>query len=380
MKILIAMDSFKGSKTSLEVANIVEKGIRRVYPNALVDKAIIADGGEGTVEAIVTSLKGEYIKVKVKDPLGRIVKARYGIVKGHIAIIEMAEASGLHLVPEKLRNPLITSTYGTGQLIKDAIDKGCKKIVLGIGGSATNDGGTGMAEALGVKFYNINDELISPNGGNLDQIHKIDILDVDKRLADTEFQAACDVSNPLFGIEGSSYIYAPQKGANKDMVEILDKNLKYYSNIVKKELRIDVARLPGTGAAGGLGYGLVVFCNAKLVKGIDMILDTIDIEKRMKDVDIVITGEGRIDNQTIYGKVPIGIASRAKKYGKPVYAIAGCTGKGAHLVYDYGIDAVISSITSPLTIDESIKQSSKLIEEASERLFRIIKSSRNCFY
>lgn len=376
MKILISMDSFKGSNTSLELANIVEKGIRKVYPEAYINKVIIADGGEGTVKAIVTSLKGDYINVKVKDPLGGLVNARYGIVNGQIAVIEMAEASGLHLVPKDKRNPLKTSTFGTGQLILDALDKGCRKIIIGIGGSATNDGGTGMAEALGVKFYNKNGELFNPNGGNLNTLKEIDVSDMDKRLLNTEFQVACDVSNPLFGIEGASYIFGPQKSADEDMVQILDKNLEYYSNMVKKQLGIDVAKLPGSGAAGGLGYGLVVFCNAKLVKGIDMVLDIVDIEKKMKDIDIVITGEGRIDNQTIYGKVPVGIATRAKKYGKPVYAIAGCLGEGYHLVYNYGIDAVVSSMTYPLTIDESIKQSSKLIEEAAERLFRIIRSAR----
>lgn len=375
MKVLIAMDSFKGNLTSLEVAAIVEKGIRRVYKDAAVDKVAIADGGEGTVKAIVDTLKGEMVAVNVKGPLGRIVKAVYGIVNADTAVIEMAEASGLGLVAESDRNPLLASTFGTGELILNALDKGCRKIIMGIGGSATNDGGMGMSKALGVRFLDRSGDNIPEGGGSLDLLHEIDVKGLDKRLLNVEFVVACDVTNPLTGDKGASRVFGPQKGATENMVVKLDENLKHYAETIKKQLNKDVAQLPGTGAAGGLGYGLIVFCNARLEKGIDMVLDAVKLEERLSDVDIVITGEGRLDGQTIFGKVPVGIAQRAKKYGKPVYAIAGFIGEGGQLVYDYGIDAVMSSMVAPLPLAEAIRRSPQLIEEAAERLFRIIKSA-----
>lgn len=374
MKVLIAMDSFKGNFHSLKVAEIVERGIRKVYKDASVDKVAIADGGEGTVDAIVQTLSGKYEKVKVTGPMGEPVMAKYGIVEDTTAVIEMAEASGLDLVDEDKRNPLKATTYGTGELILDAIEKGCTKIIMGIGGSATNDGGTGMARALGVKFLDRDGKELEEGGGSLGALSRIDVSKLNDKISDIEIIVACDVTNPLYGEKGASAIFGPQKGADAGMIKQLDSNLKHYSEIVKKDLDLDVATEPGAGAAGGLGYGLVVFCGAKLSKGIDMVLDTIKIEDRMEDVDVVITGEGRVDGQTIYGKVPVGIAARAKKFGKPVYAIAGFADKGAELVYDHGIDAVISSMVGPMTLQEGIDQSEPLIERASERLFRVIKS------
>ncbi len=374
MRVLIATDSFKGSLKSLEAADLIEKGIRRVYGAAQVEKIAIADGGEGTVEAIVESLKGEYRYAEVSDPIGNKVRARYGIVNGDTAIIEMAEASGLYLVPKDKRNPLTTSTYGTGELIRDAMSLGCRKIILGIGGSATNDGGMGMAAALGVKFLDKNGNHLEMGGGSLNKLQRIDLSGIIPLVGETEFVVACDVNNPLCGERGASRVFGPQKGASPEMVEMLDKNLLHYADIIRKDLSQDVKDTPGAGAAGGLGAGLMVFCKAKLTKGIDIVLNTINIDDRIKEADIVITGEGRLDEQTAYGKVPVGIGLRAKKYGKPVFAVAGSIAKGAGLVYQHGIDAAMSSITSPMTIDEAIRESPRLIEEASERLFRIIRA------
>ena len=327
MKVLIAMDSFKGTFSSLSVANMIENGLKRVYKIAVVDKISIADGGEGTVEAIIQSMEGKYVFTKVLDPLGNQIDARYGIVNETVAVIEMAEASGLSLIPEKNRNPLATSSYGTGQLILHALNKGCKKIIMGIGGSATNDGGVGMATALGAKFLDEKGKELKYGGGVLDKLHHIDINNLDERVNGVEFIVACDVNNPLYGENGASKIFAPQKGADLKMVEKLDKNLYHYSNIIEQDLGKKVGNIPGAGAAGGLGAGLMAFCNAKLSRGIDVVLDMLDIDERIKKADIIITGEGRIDSQTVCGKVPIGIAGRAKQFDKPVFAIAGFFGR-----------------------------------------------------
>jgi glycerate 2-kinase len=372
MKVLIAMDSFKGTFGSLEIAGIVEKGIKKVYGNAEVNKIAMADGGEGTVRSLVEGLNGEYVRVEVCDPLENRIMAEYGIVNGDTAIMEMAEASGLCLVPEDQRNPLVTSTYGTGELIADAVGKGCRKIILGIGGSATNDGGMGMATALGIRFLDRNENAIGQGGGSLDRLVHIDMSCLNPGIREIEFLVACDVDNPLCGDNGASRVYGLQKGATQKMVEILDQNLSHYAEVIKESLSVDVLDMKGAGAAGGLGAGLVAFCDAKLAKGVDIVLDILNFNEKVKDSDIVITGEGRIDEQTVYGKVPVGVAARAKKYGKPVFAIAGFTAKGAELVYLHGIDAVISSMVGPMSLDEAIMQSPKLIEEAAERLFRII--------
>jgi glycerate kinase len=372
MKVLIAMDSFKGNLGSLDVARVVEEGIRRVYEDADIDKVAIADGGEGTVEAIVNCLKGEYVKLEVEGPLNKKTVARYGIVKGETAIIEMAEASGLFLISEEERNPLKTSTFGTGQLILDALERGCNKIVMGIGGSATNDGGLGMAKALGAMFLDKNGEAIGEGGGSLDKLEKIDLRNLHPRLKSVEFLVACDVNNPLCGEKGASAIYGPQKGATTDIISQLDKNLSHYADIIKRDVGVDVKDVPGAGAAGGLGAALIAFCGGRLLKGVEIVLDIVNIDERIKNVDVVITGEGRIDAQTANGKVPVGIAGRAKKYNKPVFAIAGFIDNGAELVYKHGIDSIMSSMVGPISVEESMNQSRKLIADASERLFRII--------
>jgi glycerate kinase len=378
MRILIAMDSYKGNLSSLKVAGIVERGIRRVYADAIVDKVAVADGGEGTSKALTEYLRGKYVQVEATGPLGDQVRVHYGIVHGDTAIMEMAEASGLSLIPEDKRDSLRATTYGTGEMIVDAMGRGCRKIVLGIGGSATNDGGAGMAAALGVRLLDEDGNDIGPGGRALGRLARVDMSGIDPRVADTECIVACDVDNPLCGEKGASRVFGPQKGAAPEMVSVLDRNLSHFAQIIRRDLSMDVADIPGAGAAGGLGAGLIAFCGARLQKGIDVVLDAVDIEARIKDADIVITGEGRVDGQTAHGKVPVGVAARAKKYGKPVFAIAGFIGEGAEAVYDHGIDAVMSSMVGPMSLEEAIRRSPELIERAAERLFRIIRAVSHC--
>jgi glycerate kinase len=373
MKVIIAPDSFKGSNTTIAVANTIEKGIRKVFPDVEVVKIPIADGGEGTVDALVLGAGGKFMELEVVGPLGESLVAKYGILDNGTAVIEMAAASGLPLVPDDKKDPLITTTYGTGQLIKAALDEGCKNIVIGIGGSATNDGGVGMAQALGVSFKDANGNELSYGGGALDKLATIDISNMDPRIKDTEIVVACDVSNPLCGERGASAIYGPQKGATPELVKILDANLGHYANIIKEQLGKDIIDVPGTGAAGGLGAGLIVFCDAQLKSGIETVLDVVDIDQHLPTTDFVITGEGKIDAQSVYGKVPVGVGQRVKKYNLPVLAIVGDIGDGASAVYDYGVDGIMSTVNKAMPLSEAMGRSSELLEDAAERVMRIIK-------
>ncbi|WHH56974.1 glycerate kinase [Petroclostridium sp. X23] len=373
MKVIIAPDSFKGSNTTIAVANTIEKGIRKVFPDVEVVKIPIADGGEGTVDALVLGAGGKFMELEVVGPLGENLVAKYGILDNGTAVIEMAAASGLPLVPDDKKDPLITTTYGTGQLIKAALDEGCKNIVIGIGGSATNDGGVGMAQALGVSFKDANGNELPYGGGALDKLATIDISNMDPRIKDTEIVVACDVSNPLCGERGASAIYGPQKGATPELVKILDANLGHYANIIKEQLGKDIIDVPGTGAAGGLGAGLIVFCDAQLKSGIETVLDVVDIDQHLPTTDFVITGEGKIDAQSVYGKVPVGVGQRVKKYNLPVLAIVGDIGDGASAVYDYGVDGIMSTVNKAMPLSEAMGRSSELLEDAAERVMRIIK-------
>ncbi|GKZ03073.1 glycerate kinase [Paraclostridium bifermentans] len=313
MKIVISIDSLKGSLTSIEAANAIKKGILSVDNKSDVVIMPLADGGEGTVEALVQGMNGEEKVISVTGPINEKVNATYGILKEtNTAIIEMAQASGLPLVPAELRNPLNTTTYGVGEIIKEAIEKGCRNFIVGIGGSATNDCGVGMLQALGFEFYDENDNLVELGGKVLNQIKRIKTDNKLKELDDCNFKIACDVNNPLYGENGAAYIYGPQKGATKEIVKELDKGLKNFAEVVKKDLGKDIAHIEGAGAAGGLGFGFLGFLNSKLESGIKIILDEIKLEEVVKDADIVITGEGRLDNQTAMGKAPIGVAKLAK--------------------------------------------------------------------
>lgn len=381
MKIVVAPDSYKGSLTAGEVAVSIERGIKRVFADAEVLKIPMADGGEGTVQSLVDGTGGEIIKVNVKDPLMREVEAFYGILGDKkTAVIEMAAASGLPLLSKDERDPMKTTTYGTGQLIKNALDKGCRNIIIGIGGSATNDGGAGMIKALEAKLLDENGKDIGFGGGSLGKLSKIDITDMDARLKECSITAACDVDNPLCGPKGASHIFGPQKGADEEMVEILDHNLANYAGVIKRDLGTNIIDVPGAGAAGGLGGGLMAFLNAKLRNGIDIVIDVTGLDKKLKGAQLVITGEGMIDYQTAFGKTPYGVAKCAKKYGIPVIAIAGGIGQDADTLYQKGFDSIFSIVDKPMSLEQSMKDGSILLENAAERIMRVLKiNCKNTF-
>ncbi len=372
MRIVIAPDSFKGSNTSVRVAEIIEKGIKKVFPDAEVLRIPIADGGEGTVEAVVLGGGGEYREVRVAGPLGEPIAARYGILDGGRGVIEMAAASGLPLVPKHRRNPLLTTTYGTGELIRDALDQGCKELLIGIGGSATNDAGVGMAQALGFSFLDNSGIEVEGRGSDLHLIESIDKSGVDPRLSDCKISVACDVRNPLYGEEGAAAIYGPQKGADESMIESLDRGLRHFAEAAKLEFGVDLQGIPGAGAAGGLGAGLVVFCGAELKSGIDAILDIVRFDEAIQGADLVLTGEGAMDGSSTYGKVPVGIARRMAETGIPVIAIVGDIGRGASAVYELGISGIMSTVSRAVTLEIALGESSEMLEDAAERLMRFL--------
>ncbi|MBE0067971.1 glycerate kinase [Thermoanaerobacterium thermosaccharolyticum] len=376
MKILVAPDSFKGSLSSKEVLKAISEGIRRAI-DAEIEGVLIADGGEGTVDALIASLGGRIVDVDVVGPLGNVVKSFFGILNDGTAVIEMAASSGLSLVPNDMRNPLITTTYGVGQLIKEALDAGCRKFIIGVGGSATNDGGAGMIQALGVKLLDEDGKDIPYGGGNLHKLKKVDISSIDKRVYESSFIVASDVTNPLCGEYGASAVYGPQKGATPEMVEILDRNLKHYSSVIKETLGKDFSDVPGAGAAGGLGFSLMTFLNAKIKSGIDIVMEASNIDKKIKSCDIVITGEGNTDFQTAYGKAPAGIARIAKKYGKPVVILSGGLGKNYKNLYDVGVTSMFSIVDRPMTLQEAMINAKKLISDRAEDIIRIFISGRN---
>jgi len=374
MKIVVAPDSFKGSLTAIEVSDAIEQGIEEIFPEAEILKIPMADGGDGTVQCMVNATGGKILKEKVTDPLGGEILASYGILGDKkTAVIEMAEASGLALVPNNKRDPLIATTYGTGQLIKAALDQGCRKIIIGIGGSATNDGGAGMVQALGVKLLDKDGKEISFGGGGLKKVFRIDTKYLDKRLSETEVLVASDVSNPLCGPKGASKIYGPQKGATPEVIKELDESLAHFAALIKRDLNKDIKDIPGAGAAGGLGAGLIAFLNAELRLGIEIIIEVVKLEQAMKDAELVITGEGKIDSQTIYGKVPVGVAKIAKKHNIPVMAVAAIIGNDADIVHQYGIDNLIQSSEPPINMNAPrFKKIKSIKDKISESLKSIV--------
>ncbi len=374
MKIVVAPDSFKESLRAKEVAEIIEEGIKRVFPQAEVIKIPLADGGEGTVEAILEARGGKVISQEVTSPLGERIKAHFGILDdGFTGIVEMAQASGLSLVPQSQRNPLLTTTYGTGELIKAALDRGCKRIIVGIGGSATVDGGAGMVQALGAKLLNGKGKQISFGGGSLGEIVSIDMSPLDYRVKNTEVLVASDVDNPLCGPKGAARVYGPQKGTTPEMVKTLEKNLAHFAMMIKKYLNKEVKNIPGAGAAGGLGAGLIAFLGAELRPGIKLMIEASRLEERIKGADLVISGEGRIDEQTVYGKTPVGVAEMAKKEKIPVIIIGGEIRGDVEALYERGVDAVVSCIDRILPRAEAMKEARKTLRQATERAMRLIK-------
>ena len=373
MKIVIASDSFKGSKSSLAVAARVEAGIRKVYPDAEILPVAIADGGEGTVDAMIAGAGGRRVTTRVTGPLGEETDSFYGMLDTGEAVIEMAAASGLPMVPADRKDPRITTTYGTGQLLRAALDAGARKIYIGIGGSATNDGGIGLAQALGASFRDAAGHELGYGGAELARLAHIDLAGLDPRLMDTEIVVSCDVNNTLCGERGASAIFGPQKGATPEMVRMLDDALAHYAEVVRTQLGIDHADTPGAGAAGGLGYALLVFAQAQLRPGIEIVLDVAGFDAKAADADLVITGEGRIDAQSVMGKVPVGVGMRAKKWGKPVLAIVGDIGPGADAVYAHGVDAIMSTVNRAMPLDEALARSGELLEDAAERVMRMVR-------
>lgn len=372
MKVVIAPDSYKGSLTAMEVANSIEEGIIKYNKNIEVVKVPMADGGEGTVQALVDATGGKIINLKVCDPLLREIDSFYGILgDGKTAIIEMAAASGLNLLHKNELNPLITSTYGTGQILNDAIEKGCRKIIVGLGGSATNDGGAGMLRALGIRFLNKDGRDIPEGGGVLKNLYKIDKKNFNTEILKCEIIVACDVDNTLCGINGATNVFGPQKGASEDDIRILDEGLSEYSKIIKREFGVDVLNVSGSGAAGGTGAAFLEI-GAKLESGVDIVIRETNLVEALKDSDIVFTGEGRIDFQTKFGKAPYGVAKEAEKIGLPVIAICGEIGEGYDELYNHGFTSIFSIVNKPMTLEDSIKDSKKLINDVSERVIRLI--------
>ena len=378
MKIVLAPDSYKGCLTAVQVCNALETGIRRFLPEAEIVKVPMADGGEGTVQSLVDASDGRIVDVTVYDPLGRKIKSFFGIMGGgKTAVIEMAAASGLPLLRMGERSPRTASTRGTGDLINAALNEGCTRIIMGIGGSATNDGGRGMAEALGARFLDKEGKpLSSPGGGALADLDRIDISGLDSRVARTEFVVACDVDNPLTGPRGASAVYGPQKGATPADVEFLHAALANYARAVKEQLGLDVNDMPGAGAAGGLGAGLVAFCNAKLRRGAEIVVDATRLVEKCFGADLVITGEGRTDFQTKFGKTPMGVAKAAKLHDIPVILISGALATGARDMYGVGVDALFAIPNAPITLETSLKEAPSLLADAAENVVRTFVSAR----
>ncbi len=375
MKVVIAIDSFKGSLSSLDAGEAVREGVLKADGSAKVVIRPLADGGEGTVDALAIGLGGEMIEAEVTGPLGESVKAKYCIVKGSTAVIEMAQAAGLPLVPEELRDPMNTTTYGVGELILDAIRRGCRSFIVGIGGSATNDGGTGMLSALGFEFLDKNGEKISFGARGLEALASVAAGNVIPELRECSFRVACDVNNPLCGERGCSAVYGPQKGATPESVKIMDGWLGKYAETAKAVFPNADPNYPGAGAAGGLGFAFKTFMNASLESGIGIILDETELEKHIADADVVVTGEGRIDFQTAMGKAPIGVAKLAKKHGKRVVAFAGCVTADAEECNNHGIDAFFPIIRGITTLDEALDRENAYsnLRAAAYQVFNLLK-------
>ncbi|HHW7508087.1 TPA: glycerate kinase [Mannheimia haemolytica] len=372
MKIVIAPDSFKESLTALEVAQAIQQGFARVFPEAEYQLVPMADGGEGSVQSLIDATHGSLQKISVIAPLANEVGGFFGLSGDQkTAFIEMAAASGLHLVPMEQRNPLVTTSYGTGQLIKAALDLGVEKIILGIGGSATNDGGVGMLQALGATFLNSEQREISFGGEALSQIQQIDLSGLDSRLSQVEFEVACDVDNPLCGERGASAIFGPQKGATAEMVKTLDHALLHFAETAKSQLGIEIAEKAGAGAAGGMGGGLLLLPNVMLRSGVQIILEATELAEKLADADLVVTGEGRMDAQSIAGKTPIGVAKTAKQFGKPVIAIVGSLKEDYPVVYQHGIDAVFPIIRQVSNLETVLKSGKENLISTAENVARL---------
>lgn len=373
MRLLFASDSFKGTLSSEQIINLLTDSANRIFPGCETLGVPIADGGEGTVDAVIAVTKGEMRQVTVHGPLMEEAQASFGVFHGDSAIIEMAAASGLPMVPRELRNPLNTTTYGTGELIKDALDAGYRKLSIAIGGSATNDGGMGAMRALGVRFLDAEGNELVGFGADLEKVVDIDISGIHPALAESKITVMCDVNNPLTGPDGATYTFGKQKGGTPEILDRLEAGMKQYAGVILEKLGQDVDQIAGAGAAGGLGAALCVFLHAELKSGIETVLDLIDFDTLLEGTDLVVTGEGRIDWQSAFGKVPSGIGMRCKAKGVPAVAIVGGMGTGAEKIYEFGVESIIPTINGAMDIQEALDRAEELYAGAADRLFRMIK-------
>jgi glycerate kinase len=376
MKIVIAPDSFKECLSAMEAAAAIEAGFREIFPQADYVTLPLADGGEGTAATLVAATGGWIVPVTVTGPLGERVAAFYGRCgDSRTAVVELAAASGLTLVPPPRRNPLLTTTFGTGELLRRALDAGVDRVILGIGGSATNDGGAGMLQALGVRLLDADEGEIGPGGGELARLSRIDASGLDSRLGTVTIQVACDVTNPLLGDDGASAVYAPQKGADRAMVARLEESLSRYAALLRRDLGADVAEVPGSGAAGGSGAALLAI-GGRLRPGVEIVMEAVGLEAALRDADLVITGEGRLDGQTVRGKVVAGVAALAKQYNRPTIALAGGLGEGAEAILSCGVDAFFSVTPRPCSLEEALAQGAENLQRTARSVAATIRLSR----
>ena len=380
MKIVIAPQAFKGSISALRAAEMMADGVRRVSPDAVIELAPVADGGDGTLETLVEASGGEIRSSEVMGPLGETRTAVWGAMgDGLTAVIEMARTSGLALVAVEDRNPLVATTYGLGQAIRDALDSGFRRFILGIGGSATNDAGAGMAQALGARLLDSAGDDLPPGGAALADLDRVDLSGLDPRIAESDVAVACDVTNPLTGPVGASAVYGPQKGATPEMVERLDAALAHLAAVVRRDLGVEIDAIPGAGAAGGLGGGMIGFLGGHLEAGVDIVLETVGLEGRLEGADLVMTGEGSVDYQTVYNKAPIGVARLARARGIPVVAIVGSLGERYREVHNHGIDAVLAITSRPMTLEEASERVEELVTDAAEQAMRLMAAGTVAF-
>lgn len=370
MKIVLAPDSFKGSLSAVEASEAMKEGILAVDRDVEIVQVPMADGGEGTTDNVIQAFGGREEYVEIVDPVGKLVTAKYGIFSENKCVIEAAESSGIMLLKPEEMNPLRTTTFGLGQMIRDALDKGCKTFVIGLGGSATNDGGAGMAMALGYGLLDENGCKIPYGGGALSKLAHITTDNVEQRIFQSDFLIACDVKNPLCGENGASFVFGPQKGADAEAVKLLDHNLKRFASVIEKDLGKSIADIPGAGAAGGLGAGTVAFLDGKLAEGVNIIAELSGLDEKMLGADLVITGEGKCDSQTINGKTPFGVASLARKNNIPVYIIAGYAGEGAEALYEYGVKEIYGIKTDEMTVEYSLANAAKLLTRTTAKAYR----------
>lgn len=374
MKFLFASDSFKGTLSSERITSLLEESAGRIFPGCETAGIPVADGGEGTIDAVISALGGSISRLTVHGPLMEERESFYGVFEGDGAIIEMAAASGLPMVPVEKRNPLHTTTYGTGELIRDALDRGCRNITIAIGGSATNDGGMGAMRALGVKFLDAQGGELEGKGQDLLRVADIDAAGIHPAAAGASFTVMCDVTNPLTGPEGAAYTFGAQKGGTPEILDLLEKGMVRYGGLLKEKMGVDVDQIPGSGAAGGLGAAFSVFLKASLKSGIDAVLDLVHFDEQLKGVDLVVTGEGRMDWQSAFGKVPSGVGQRCRNQGIPVVAIVGGMGQKAETIFDYGVDSIITTINGAMGLEEALERSEELYVSAADRMFRLLKA------